>query len=117
MSVCQTARLSPSPSASVFACLNAFLNEWSTEYVGRTEDGHGTPRGDRLRAQIHQSPVNIVYSLLFFYAELCSKARPCASTPWLTSGWSSTALLLTRRGPTISGWHILGRSPTLDLAR
>lgn len=65
--VCQCVRQLDSPQAHQPVCLCVLMHstKWSTEYVGRTEDGHSTPRGSRLRAQLHQSPVNLVYSLLF----------------------------------------------------
>lgn len=90
------------------------------EYVGTKGDRRGAPRLSRLGQRIHQRPRRVdacEFSLSSaFYTELCLKAQRCASTPWLTFVWSLTALLLTKRGPTISGWHTLGRSPTHDLA-
>lgn len=63
VSVCQTARLSSSPSASVFACLNAFLKVSS-----QVRDGHSTPRRNHLGPQIHRSPVSLVNSLFLYRA-------------------------------------------------
>lgn len=87
---------------------------WRAEYVGRK----GDRRGQSSRAADSSADSDACeFSLSSaFYTELCLKARRCASTPWLTFVWSLTALLLTKRGLTISGWHTLGRSPTHDLA-
>lgn len=113
--VCQCVRQPDSPQAHRRVCLRVLMrsSKWPAEYVGRTGDGHT----QRQPSQGANSSIACEFRLFSaFYTELCLRARRCASTPWLTSVWSSMALLLIKRGPTISGWHTLGRSPTLDLA-
>lgn len=111
--VCQCVRQLDSPQAHRRVCLRVLMRVPAV-YVGKTGWLQYTRRQSSRGANSSMACEFSLFSA--FYTELCLKARRCASTPWLTSVWSSTALLLTKRGPTISGWHTLERSPTLDLA-